>query len=116
MKIHSLCGRLRMRICDFESRERMWKTGLAQAMRLSPPKGSVPEIIETLLLVPITNDLCRQSNPLQTDAYGQLRIIIQGQAFCCHIPAQSGNRKGIHKISELQQCTVFSLERTAGYR
>lgn len=62
MKIHSLCGRLRMRICDFESRERMWKTGLAQAMRLSPPKGSVPEIIETLLLVPITNDLCRETS------------------------------------------------------
>ena len=115
MKIHSLCGRLRMRICDFESRERMWKTGLAQAMRLSPPKGSVPEIIETLLLVrPLQGN--QQSNPLQTDAYGQLRIIIQGQAFCCHIPAQSGNRKGIHKISELQQCTVFSLERPAGYR
>ena len=51
-----------MRICDFESRERMWKTGLAQAMRLSPPKGSVPEIIETLLLVPITNDLCRETS------------------------------------------------------
>ena len=61
MKIHSLCGRLRMRICDFEHRERMWKTGLAQAMRLSPPKGSVPEIIETLLLVPITNTLCRET-------------------------------------------------------
>ncbi|MDB1018577.1 hypothetical protein PL683_01910 [Phocaeicola vulgatus] len=61
MKIHSLCGRLRMRVCDFERRERMWKTGLAQAMRLSPPKGSVPEIIETVLLVPITNDLCRKT-------------------------------------------------------
>ena len=31
-------------------------------MRLSPPKGSVPEIIETLLLVPITNDLCRETS------------------------------------------------------
>ena len=61
MKIHSLCGRLRMQICDFERRERMWKTGLAQAMRLSPLKGSVQEIIETLLLVPITNTLCRET-------------------------------------------------------
>lgn len=61
MKIHSLCGRLRMRVCDFERRERMWKTGPAQAMRLSPQKGSVPEIIETVLLVPITNDLCRET-------------------------------------------------------
>ena len=61
MKIHSLRGRLHMQICDFEHRERMWKTGPAQAMGLSPKKGSVHRIIETVLLVPITDDLYRET-------------------------------------------------------
>ena len=61
MKIHSLRGRLHMQICDFEHRERMWKTGLAQAMGLPPKKGSVHRIIETVLLVPITDDLYRET-------------------------------------------------------
>ena len=61
MKIHSLRGRLHMQICDFEHRERMWKTGPAQAMGLPPKKGSVHRIIETVLLVPITDDLYRET-------------------------------------------------------
>lgn len=61
MKIHSLRGRLHMQICDFEHRERMWKTGPAQAHGASPKKGSVHRIIETVLLVPITDDLYRET-------------------------------------------------------
>lgn len=57
----------------------------------------------------------RQGHPLQTNTYGQFHIIIQEQAFCGHISAQSGNRKSIHKISELQRCTVYSFERAVGH-
>lgn len=118
MKIHSLRGRLHMQICDFEHRERMWKTGPAQAMGLPPKKGSVHRIIETVTPCPDNRRPLqgnRQGHPLQTNTYGQFHIIIQEQAFCGHISAQSGNRKGIHKISELQRCTVYSFERAVGH-
>lgn len=118
MKIHSLRGRLHMQICDFEHRERMWKTGPAQAMGLPPQKMQRSQDHRNRSPCPDNRRPLqgnRQGHPLQTNTYGQFHIIIQEQAFCGHISAQSGNRKGIHKISELQRCTVYSFERAVGH-
>lgn len=87
-------------------------------MGLSPKKGSVHRIIETVLLVPITDDLYRETGKViryRQTLTGSFTLIIQEQAFCGHISAQSGNRKGIHKISELQRCTVYGFERAVGH-
>lgn len=114
MKIHSLRGRLHMQICDFEHRERMWKTGPGA----SPKKRQRSQDHRNRSPCPDNRRPLqgnRQGHPLQTNTYGQFHIIIQEQAFCGHISAQSGNRKGIHKISELQRCTVYSFERAVGH-
>ncbi|MFK2269744.1 hypothetical protein ACIXMN_12360 [Bacteroides fragilis] len=60
MNILPLCGKLSLDICDFERRKRMWQTGLAQAMRLSPPSNDIRKIIETRLLEPVVRELGRK--------------------------------------------------------
>ena len=63
----------------------------------------------------------RQGHPLQTNTYGQFHIIIQEQAFCGHISAQSGNRKVFIKYlnSNGVQCTalkeLWDTEEIAGF-
>lgn len=61
MNILPLCGKLSLDICDFERRKRMWQTGLAQAMRLSPPSNDIRKIIETRLLEPVIRELGRKT-------------------------------------------------------
>lgn len=61
MNILPLCGKLSLDICDFERRKRMWQTGLAQVMRLSPPSNDIRKIIETRLLEPVVRELGRKT-------------------------------------------------------
>lgn len=61
MNIQPLCGRLGLAVCDYERRKRMWQMGLAQAMHQPPLTESIPEIIETKLLEPLSRELRRQT-------------------------------------------------------
>ena len=83
----------------------------------SPQKGSVHRIIETVLLVPITDDLYRETGKViryRQTLTGSFTLLYRNRPFAViFLPIR--DRKGIHKISELQRCTVHSFERAVGH-
>ena len=124
MKIPSLRGRLHMQICDFEHRERMWKTGLAQAMGLPPKKGSVHRIIETVLLVPITDDLYRETGKViryRQTLTGSFTLLYRNRPFAVIFLPNPGTGRVFIKYlnSNGVQCTalkeLWDTEEIAGF-
>lgn len=78
MNILPLCGKLSLDICHFERRRRMWQTGLAQAMRLSPPSNDILKIIETRLLEPVVKELGRKTGQ-------DIRYRVLSRDTCFHL-------------------------------
>lgn len=123
MKIHSLRGRLHMQICDFEHRERMWKTGPAQAMGLSPKRQRSQDHRNRSPCPDNRRPLQgnRQGHPLQTNTYGQFHIIIQEQAFAVIFLPNPGTGRVFIKYlnSNGVQCTalkeLWDTEEIAGF-
>lgn len=57
MDIRPLCGRLGLKVCEAEREKRMWQTGFALVMRKPPPTDSISQIIQTVLIEPVTKEL-----------------------------------------------------------
>lgn len=101
-----------MQICDFEHRERMWKTGPAQAMGLPPKKGSVHRIIETVLLVPITDDLYRETGKViryRQTLTGSFTLLYRNRPFAVIFLPNPGTGRVFIKYlnSNGVQCTAL---------
>ena len=105
MNIQPLCSRIRLEICGFEHRKRMWQTGLAQAMHKPPVTDSISRIIEMRLLEPITRELCRKTE--RNIYYRRLvldtrfHLLCQGKPFALiSLPNPSTGRVFIQYLNE----------------
>lgn len=85
MDIRPLCGRLRLEVCEAERQKRMWQTGLAGAMRKPPLTNSIPKIIRTVLIEPVTKELCRKTGKdVRYRHYGpegHFHLLLKGKPF-----------------------------------
>lgn len=85
MDIRPLCGRLGLKVCEAERQKRIWQTGLAQSMYKPPLTNSIPQIIQTALIEPVTKELCRQTGKdIRYQPYGlegYFRLLLDGKPF-----------------------------------
>lgn len=85
MDIRPLCGRLGFEVCDFERRRRMWRTGFLLPGDFRPVHGSMSQIIEEQLVIPITAEIERST--LKRISYrkwyreGNFRLTTGGKPF-----------------------------------
>lgn len=95
MDIRPLCGRLSLKVCEAERQKRMWQTGLARAMRKPPFTGSIPQIIRTVLVAPLTRELYRQTGKdIRYQPYGpegSFRLLSDGKPFALITLPNPGN-------------------------
>ena len=70
----------------------MWQTGLAGTMYQPPLTGNTIRIIRTVLIEPLTKELCRQTGKdIRCQSYGPkgyFRLLSDGEAVCRHLSSQ----------------------------
>ena len=95
MDIRPLCGRLSLKICEMERQKRMWQTGLAGTMHQPPLTDNTTRIIRTVLIEPLTKELCRQTGKdIHCQSYGPegyFRLLSDGKPFAAICLPNLGN-------------------------
>lgn len=95
MDIRPLCGRLGLKVCEAEREKRMWQTGFALVMRKPPPTDSISQIIQTVLIEPVTKELrLKTGKDISYQPYipeGYFRLTLGGKPFAVICLPNPGN-------------------------